>query len=104
MDGKHIFNIDKWDEISYEYGTLKIEDTANVIEIKGAEDITRKIVDTYMQQADDIKRDEIWKGLYDEPSYKDLERENLRLKNELEQLGNSYETKNEQYQNLKYRR
>lgn len=107
-------------EIEYKDGILKVETNDTEVKLHLGWKPIRKIVDYYLKDVDqnegteivlklikklsDENQEKIFKELWDDPSYVELESENARLRNENEELSQSYQSCRENLLNLKYRR
>lgn len=119
MNIKHIFYIDKWDNIYFNHGTLTIADNENIVELHGA-DVAKKVSDAYDDTLDDrgksdkaIKllkdisadeQDRVFNNIWDEPSYQKLEKENLRQQNIIDRLKETIEQLENENDALRARR
>lgn len=81
---------DTWDNVTTQNGEIELSDNNSTIKIPDWK-IARKITDSYLNECGEEERDEIWKNLYDEPSYKDLEKEKFRLLNDIDHLKETIE-------------
>lgn len=120
MDGSGKFTLSKYDTLTLNGRELSIGDDSiqhkYVLDIQHQQSLLKQGTD----QLDDIEKtiliirllktlpdefqEKVWKELYDDPSYQELEKENYSLKAENEELKGDYQAKNEAYLNLKYGR
>lgn len=92
----------KWDEVDYNNGAVVIRDNSNTVEIRESS-IVKEIALKYLKDADDKELEEIWKEVYDSPSYYEIDKENFSLKAKIDELKENIDGLKEQIENLRCR-
>ncbi|MCR3759196.1 hypothetical protein KYB31_09360 [Clostridium felsineum] len=103
MDINSVICPSKWDEVDYNNGVLTISDNSNTVEIRESS-IVKEIALKYLKDADDKELEEIWKEIYDSPSYYEIDKENFSLKAQIDELKETTEQLKSKIDALRARR
>lgn len=90
MDVKSTITLETWDNVIVKNGELELSDNNSIFKIPDWK-ITRKIVDEYLKETDEEELEEIWKSIYDSPSYYEIDKENFSLKAQIDELKETIE-------------